>query len=53
MLELMHPDERFDESREEGTASHELAAQMILAHSRAGAGWPSDAVGKMASNGVV
>jgi len=54
MLELMHPDsDIWDQDREEGTASHELAIPMIESHSRGGVDWPIDAIGKTASNGIV
>lgn len=52
-MEMMYPEtEESDESRE-GTASHELAATMVDSASRARTNWPADAVGQMASNGVV
>jgi hypothetical protein len=53
MMGMMHPETEESDDAREGTASHELATNMIDSFSRAGLDWPGDAVGQTASNGVV
>lgn len=55
IMEAMHPETEVNEAAEEGTASHELAEQMIDSMTRGGVGFPTpdQVVGQTASNGVI